>query len=462
MTLPCSSFCHRCWRDYRLLLWLCLLLLLGLGLWAVRGVGFVPGQAVASEFCQQDLGEQLARHGHSEEVLWRGCLIASDSTRHLARFLPPGGKVPACLSCHDGQQAASFARLWTRFPYRDAKGQLHDLAGAIREEIAHRYGGVPPNRADNVITALYFYAATKATQAQLIFTVDAPEQAIFKERAAATPDCQRKFDELGWPRGDNAPAVVRGCNLVTDTPHQVSAPLARAWGSRLSCQSCHLEAGDRIDAASLAHGAALMPQMLTSMNQPIRFDRRVLMCFARSLNWLDFGLDAPEIAPINLYANWLAQRRQLPIGQIPPGRGVPLVYEALGRGASFVAGERVYRERCLACHGPNGLGGRAPINERVPPPLAGPASFTGAASTADPFRLAGFVYANMPPGATLAQPALSKQEALDVAAYLTRLGRPADFTRANALEVFGNYLWVSSVTRLGGWLSTLENQGESP
>ena len=44
-----------------------------------------------------------------------------------------------------------------------------------------------------------------------------------------------------------------------------------------------------------------------------------------------------------------------------------------------------------------------------------------------------------------------------MAAYLTRLGRPADFTRANALEVFANYLWVSGVTGLGSWLSRFDN-----
>ena len=429
-----------------------LLLAVGLLLIWLRGFAFIPGQPHQSAFCEQDLGDSLLRHGHAEEVLWRGCQIVADTSRSLARFIPPGAEQKPCLACHDGQQAARFSDLWTRFPYLDKQGKMRDFAAAIREEIVLRYGGTPPNRADNVITALYFYAATKAGQVGLRYAVDTPAQSVWPTRAAATPDCQRKFDELGWPRGNNAAAVVRGCNLVTDTPNQVSAPLARVWGSHLNCQSCHLDAGDRPNAASIAHGAIVLPQMFTSANQPIRFDRRILMCFARSLNWLDFGLDTPEIPYINIYANWLAQRRDLPLGQIPAGRGVPLVYDAQGRGASFVAGESVYRARCLSCHGPNGLGGGIAFAGREPPPLAGLRSFTGAASTAELFRLAGFVQANMPPGASLENPQLSRQEALDVAAYLTRLGRPADFTRANALEVFGNYLWVGSVTSLGGWL----------
>ncbi|MDP2883050.1 MAG: c-type cytochrome [Azonexus sp.] len=452
MSLPNLGRLILCRRRLPSLVIVLLLILGAFSVIAWRGFAFVPGHTASSSFCAADLGSALDRQGHSEQVLWRGCLIASDTQRALGRFVPPGNHAPACLGCHDGTTAPGFALLWSRFPYRDAKGKIHDLAGAIREEIKRRYDGVPPNRADNVVTALYFYAAAKAGQAGLRYAVDTPQQPLFEQPDLASDDCRRKFDTLGWPRGDNAPAVVAGCNLVTETPRHVSAPIARAWGSRLSCQSCHLEAGDRVNAASLAHGAVVLPHMLTSLTQPVRFDRRVLMCFARSLNWLDFGLDAPEINPINIYANWLAQRHDLPIGVLPPGRGMPLVYDAQGRGVSFLAGENVYRERCQACHGPNGLGGRVEVGGRRPPPLAGPESFTAAATTSDPFRMAGFIHANMPPGASLEQPQLSHQEALDIAAYLTRLGRPADFTRANALDVFFNYLWINGVTKIAVWL----------
>jgi cytochrome c len=439
---------------------------------AVRGFDFVPGQQPESAFCASDIGDRLDRHGHSEEMLWRGCLIASDTGRHLSRFAPArdlfkaapdNAAVPSCLSCHDGAKAESFAELWTRFPrYNERTGKVEDFAQAIQDEIELRYGGIRPNRSDNAITALYFYAAAKAAQAGLTFRVeDASASPLAEEELeglAPSGDCRAKFGKTGWPRGPNAAGVIRGCNLVTDTREHLRGPIARRWRTDVTCQSCHLEAGDRPHAGSLAHAAVVLPHMYTAVNQPIRFDRRVLLCFSNSQNAYDLGLDAREVTDINLYANWLAQKAELPIGAMPEGRGIPLLYDAQGLGASFLAGERVYQQYCQACHGVNGLGGAGPIfRGREPPPIAGPHSFGAAASLTDPYRLAGFVHANMPVGATLEHPILTVQQALDVSMYLTSLGRPADFTRVNQVRVFLNHLWLRTVVGIGSLLSSLRS-----
>jgi thiosulfate dehydrogenase len=262
------------------------------------------------------------------------------------------------------------------------------------------------------------------------------------------------FEELGWPRGPNAAGVVQGCNLVSDTGHHLKGPLARQWRTDLSCQSCHLAVGNRANAGSLAHAAVTFPAMHTASKQPIRFDRRVLQCFSKSMNTFDLGLDAQEIGLITLYANWLAQKQRLPIGRLPAGRGMPTLEDALGSGSSFLAGEKVYERYCRACHGRNGYGGAGPVfNGREPPPIAGPHSFNAAASLAEANRFAGFVYANMPYGATLKQPVLTPQQALDVASYLTALGRPADFTRVNQFGVLLNHLWLKAIAQANAWLS---------
>lgn len=422
----------------------------------VRGWAYVPGAPVASAFCERDIGAELERGGHSEEVLWRGCLIASDPAGAAPRLIHRKQATP-CLSCHDGKTAPLFADLWPVFPRVNSKsGVMEDLATAIRREIVIRYDGAMPNRADNAVTALYFYMAAKAKQAGKTYVVDRSGDRGQVPLGLIEPDCARKFDEKGWPTGNNAPYVVKGCNLVVNPRGHMSGPISRLWPTGLSCQSCHRDAGDRPNAASISHGAVALPHMMTSMSQPIRFDRRVLMCFARSLDSLDLGLDAPELIHINVYANWLAQKEKLPIGVLPPGRGIPLLFDALGKGQSFLAGERVYRSYCQPCHGFAGNGGGVPFNGRVPPPIAGPESFTRAASTADPFRLAGFVQANMPPGATKDHPVLTDQQALDVAAYLARLGRPEDFTKTSPLQVFGNWVWVRTVTTVARGINGLK------
>ncbi len=437
---------------------------------AYVGFDFVPGQQPDNAFCRADVGDALERHGHSEEMLWRGCLIASDTGEYLARFAPRRGLgqaapetagVPSCLSCHDGKKAASFAEMWTRFPRHNTKlGKVEDFSQAIQREIEQRYGGVRPNRSDNAITALYFYAAAKAAQSGLTFQVEEPDAQVLAADAVArltpTPDCHDKFEQRGWPRGPNAEAVIKGCNLITETQTHVRGPIARQWRTDVTCQSCHLDAGDKRNAASIAHAAVVLPHMYTAVNQPIRFDRRVLLCLSNSQNWYDLGLDAVEITYINIYANWLAQKDALPIGIIPEGRGIPLLYDAQGLGASFLAGEKVYRNYCQSCHGPNGLGGAGRVfKDREPPPIAGPHSFNASASLTDPFRFAGFVHANMPIGASKENPILTVQQALDVSAYLTSLGRPADFTKVNQLRVMLNHLWLRTVVGVGGFMSSL-------
>lgn len=436
---------------------------------------YVPGQQPESRFCSDDVGTELSRQGHSEELLWRGCLIASESGKYFSRFVtrrdltkatPDGADLPSCLSCHDAKRAPAFAEMWVRFPrFNERTQSVEDFAQAIQAEIETRYEGVRPNRSDNAITALYFYAAAKAGQAGKTFQVEAPHNAPLTDpdiaKLAASPDCRTKFEQKGWPKGPNAGAVVKGCNLMTETQKHVRGPIARQWRTDLTCQSCHLDAGDKSHAGSIAHAAVVLPHMYTAVNQPIRFDRRVLLCFGNSLNWYDLGLDAQEITYINIYANWLAQKNRLVIGRLPEGRGMPLVYDAMGRGSSFLAGEHVYKAYCEPCHGKNGLGGAGPVfNGREPAPLAGPHSFSAAASTADPYRFAGFVYANMPYGATMEHPVLSVQQALDVSAYLTSLGRPADSTKVNQIQVLLNHIWLKIVVSLGDWMSSLGNRPE--
>ena len=433
--------------------WALAIFSLALIIYLVQPIGFKPGAHPPSIFCEKDLGDELIRGGHSEEVLWRGCLIASDTKKAFARFVPPDTKQLPCLGCHDGVKASTFASIWAKFPQVNPNtGIPEDLATAIRREVVLRYGGVMPNRSDNAVTALYFYFAAKAKQANLIFKVDSDTPKTSVSRESAEARCQTKFDAKGWPTGPAATHVVMGCNLMVNPMKYVRGPISQMTKTQMTCESCHREQGDLANAASIGHGAVVLPHMMTSMSQPIRFDRRILMCFARSLGSFDLGLDATEILDINFYANWLAQKAQLPIGQIPPGRGIPLLYDTLGKGQSFLAGEQVYREYCESCHGFAGNGGGILVDGREPPPIAGPNSFTRAASTSEPFRMAGFIYANMPLGATLENPILTQQQALDVAAYLSQLGRPSDFTKASPLGVLGNWLWVSGVTKTAHWL----------
>ena len=419
-------------------------------------IDFVPGEQPANADCERDIGAEMGRHGHLEELLWTGCLIAHDTKNHFARYTTVSGlnKPPLeqrpCLSCHDGAQAPTFARMWTIFPrFNSTKGRVEDFAQAIQDEIAIRYGGTIPVRSDTEVSELYVYAFTKAKQEKLSFALDDPAAPAATdtelEQWQTTPACRALFERKGRPRGANAPWITAGCNLVTDTYNRMPAPF-RIWRTDMKCDNCHRHAGNLRYAGDIGQGAVLLPIMMTPLNKPIRFDRRVLMCFARSLNWFDMGRDASALTYIYMYSAWLAEKDQRIIGDLKEGRGIPMIYDTDGFGSSVLAGERVYRQHCIRCHGPNAWGRQGPVYNGIePPPIAGPYAFTDLATTAARTRLAGFIYNNMPPGATHDQPILSVQESLDVGIYLEHLGRPANFVEENRIQQFMHYLWLKGL-----------------
>lgn len=410
------------------------------GAWLLfHGVDMDPKKRPQSVFCGKDLGAFMSRGGHQEEMLWRGCLIASESVTYFQRYtsaLPfRAAEARPCLACHGtNKPAPSFAAMWVSFPRVDpATGTLEDFARAIRKEANVRYGAALPGLEDPAITSLYLYAASKAAQEKLTYrmTLGAPASTaeIGLLRTMASPDCAVKFEKKGWPSGSRGRFIVDGCNLVTHTNQYAGSLPKMPWKSSLNCQSCHRDAGDRVNASRLADAAVLLPHMLSSLNRAIRHDDRILMCFARSLNWLDLGFNAPEIQKIIVYSNWLAEVNKLPIGTLTENRGVPALQDTSGLGASFMAGARSFKQHCAVCHGQNGWG----IPGGKAPPITGKDSFNLAATLAHRERLAGFIYYNMPPMPEGKPPTLTKQEALDIADYLTSFRRPEDSVHASVV-----------------------------
>jgi len=425
-----------------------------------HGFDFTSDKLPVSAFCEDDVGAAMSRAGHQEDLVWRGCLVASDTATYMQRYIKINDifnqrpqkieNTRSCISCHDGNQAATFAQMWTYFPrYNVNKQRLEDFAQAIKDEIEYRYGGTRPDRYDILVSTLYNYAFTKAKLAGYSFRGEVSSHSEISETRLQTlritKKCREIFASKGLPKGPNADYVVKGCNIITDTANHVPA-LLKIWRTDVKCQSCHREAGTKPYAAPLAYGAVLLPMISTRAYKPIRFHRRALMCFARSLNWLDLGRDSPIPTYIRMYANWLAQKDQLVIGVIYPGRGIPMIYDTAGLGSSILAGEKVFTENCVMCHGENGWGGQGKIYQgEEPPPISGPYSFNATATTARRPRLAGFIFNNMPPGATHEAPILTKQQALDVSLYLQSLGRPADFVHSNQIATFFNYMWQNAI-----------------
>lgn len=190
----------------------------------------------------------------------------------------------------------------------------------------------------------------------------------------------------------------------------------------LNCQSCHLDAGSRPFGNNYFAVASSYPQQRARSGSLETIPKRVNDCFQRSLNGLPLDSTSREMKAIVAYMRWLGTG--VPKDAKPRGTGlveVPL----LDRPASPELGREVYASKCASCHDSDGQGlPMPPDGARAYPPLWGEKSYNQGAGLFRLSRLAGYVKANMPFGATYDNPQLTDEEAWDVAAYINSQPRP--------------------------------------
>jgi thiosulfate dehydrogenase len=117
----------------------------------------------------------------------------------------------------------------------------------------------------------------------------------------------------------------------------------------------------------------------------------------------------------------------VPVGKSPEGRGSPAL-ALLARAADPNRGADLYQKNCALCHQPDGQGKRngtaGDAKGYAYPPLWGPDSFNDGAGMHRLIASASFIRANMPFGTRYDAPALSAEDAWDVAAYINSQPRP--------------------------------------
>lgn len=230
------------------------------------------------------------------------------------------------------------------------------------------------------------------------------------------------FDPATWqpPAESEIPAdslgasIRRGLALVTHTPDSLPAYAP----GRISCTNCHLNSGRNVDAAPFTGSFVRYPRYLARTGAVVGITDRVNYCFTRSLGGLKLPADSREMQDIVAYLAFLS--RGVPVGmgdRIAGGEGIPSI--GATRHGDTVSGARVYEAKCASCHGADGAGNPA-LTPRGPA-LWGPKSFAIGASMARAGKAADFIWHNMPWGAGKT---LTKDEAIDVAAYMTSRPRP--------------------------------------
>lgn len=229
---------------------------------------------------------------------------------------------------------------------------------------------------------------------------------------------------------------------------EVPNPAMRYAGNNLSCSSCHGDSGTKPYAAPLVGTYGAYPQYIARFGKQVTLEDRINLCMTRSMAGKPLPDDLKEMKGLVAYIEYLS-------------RGIPKSAKLIGeksmpveepkREANVARGEVVYKDQCAVCHGDNGQGkrvGRAGDHKGYTfPPVWGPDSTSEGASMFRLLEAYHYIYTNMPFGqATSEHPALSKDDAYDVAAFIVshprqpRVGEVAkDF--ANPYDKPADFPW---------------------
>lgn len=225
-------------------------------------------------------------------------------------------------------------------------------------------------------------------------------------------------------QGPERALVAYGADLVANTARYLGPQGSVAHLSNgLNCQNCHLDAGRRAWGNNYGAVASTYPKYRDRSGHVESIANRVNDCFERSLNGQALDTTSHEMRAILAYINWLGQA--VPAGTKPAGAGIAeLPY--MNRPADPLKGQQVYTAKCVSCHGTDGQGQLAENGSwYVYPPLWGPHSYNTGAGLYRLSRFAGFVHDNMPFNQSSHHaPALSTEEAWDVAAFVNSQPRP--------------------------------------
>jgi thiosulfate dehydrogenase len=185
----------------------------------------------------------------------------------------------------------------------------------------------------------------------------------------------------------------------------------------MNCTNCHLEAGTKPFAFNFFSAHARYPQYRGRENKVLSLADRINNCIERPHNGKHLPLNSKEMLAITSYIKWLGEN--VPVNSNVNG-DAPFNIGYIDRAADPNKGEKIYLENCMSCHGKNGNGKlRADKVTYEYPPLWADSSYQIGSSVHRIYRMASFVYCNMPhKQASYLKPVLSVEDAYDVVAFI--------------------------------------------
>lgn len=294
-------------------------------------------------------------------------------------------------------------------------GEVSNLAEAV-DQMAYMQldKKLKDEEINNILRFLTTLADEKLTTAPPMKTTAAP--------TAWVPPLMKDI-----PQGEAGDLIRYGALLVTDTHAQLGPDVKnekmRFSGSTLNCTSCHLDSGTKQFGLPWMGVSQAYPQYRGREDQVQGLEPRINGCFERSLNGKALPVDSKEMKAMVAYMDWLSKDMPAKVA----GLGTPKV-EAPPRKADLHNGEQAYDRFCMSCHGKDGNGYQSlsagSSGSHVVPALWGASSYNNGAGMNRLLTTAAFIQGNMPLGTTWNHPAITNQDAYDIAGYLSSSKRP--------------------------------------
>ena len=242
-------------------------------------------------------------------------------------------------------------------------------------------------------------------------------------------DASKKYDVDNLPEDHYGRLVRYGKHLAEKTYEVIGPEVAdkkmRYAGNNLACTNCHEESATKKFAIPWVGAQATFPQYRGREDDVSTIEERVNGCMERSMNGKPLPFDTKEMKAFVTYIHFLS--RGVPVGSSVEGQGLPK-FNPPDRMSNVSAGEKVYAEKCIACHGQDGAGLRngkpGEAKGYTFPPLWGKDSFNNGAGMNRLLTAAAFIKTNMPLGSSQTQTLLTNDEAYDVAGYILSKPRP--------------------------------------
>ena len=242
-------------------------------------------------------------------------------------------------------------------------------------------------------------------------------------------NASKKYDVDNLPEDHYGRLVRYGKHLAEKTYEVIGPEVAdkkmRYAGNNLACTNCHEESATKKFAIPWVGAQATFPQYRGREDDVSTIEERVNGCMERSMNGKPLPFDTKEMKAFVTYIHFLS--RGVPVGSSVEGQGLPK-FNPPDRMSNVSAGEKVYAEKCIACHGQDGAGLRngkpGEAKGYTFPPLWGKDSFNNGAGMNRLLTAAAFIKTNMPLGSSYTQTLLTNDEAYDVAGYILSKPRP--------------------------------------